>query len=99
MIASPTCTSSPSRRVTGWLMGCPLTKVPLVDDRPKDVYVQSAQRLASLFDVDGPDGGVTALAAHEPDARLHRGVQKDVEKGDEKYSPREQYEINHAMTP
>ena len=33
MIVSPTCTSSPSRRVTGWSMTWPLTRVPLVEPR------------------------------------------------------------------
>ena len=33
MTASPTCTSSPSRRVTGWVIAWPLTRVPLVDPR------------------------------------------------------------------
>ena len=33
MTVSPTCTSSPSRRVTGWSMTWPLTMVPLVEPR------------------------------------------------------------------
>ena len=33
MMVSPTCTSSASRSVTAWVMGWPLTRVPLVEPR------------------------------------------------------------------
>ena len=69
------------------------------DDGAEDVDMQAAQRLHALLDVDRPDGGVLALAAHEADACAHGREQEHVHQDDEEDASCEQDEVDHASSP